>query len=345
MTELDQLVRASVLQMKPYSSARDEFQGEASVFLDANENPFNTPYNRYPDPMQWAVKEQIALLKGVQKENILLGNGSDEPIDLLMRAFCDPGKDAVTSVTPSYGMYEVSAEVNNVEFRKVRLTPDFDLDADELLRVAGRDSKLIYLCSPNNPSGNNLSRKAIYKVLTEFHGLVVVDEAYIDFSSGPSFLGELQKYPNLVVLQTFSKAWGAAAIRLGMAFASPEIIALLNKIKYPYNINQLTQEYALRLIADEERMKEQLVCILKGRTWLERRLRELPCVKRIYPSDANFILVRVTDANGIYNRLVAQGIIVRNRTNVTLCEGCLRITVGTEEENKKLIEELEKIKA
>lgn len=345
MTELNKLVRQSVLKMKPYSSARDEYQGEASVFLDANENPFNTPYNRYPDPLQWAVKEQIALLKGVRKENILLGNGSDEPIDLLIRAFCDPGKDAVTSITPSYGMYEVSAEVNNVEFRKVKLTPDFELDADELLRIAGQDSKLIYLCSPNNPTGNSLSRKAIHRVLNAFHGLVVVDEAYIDFSSEPSYLGALDTYPNLVVLQTFSKAWGAAAIRLGMAFASPEIIGLLNKIKYPYNINRLTQEFALRLLAEEDKMKEQLVCILKGRTTLERRLRELPCVKKLYPSDANFILVRVTDANGIYNRLVEQGIIVRNRTNVALCEGCLRITVGTEEENKKLIEELEKIEA
>jgi len=345
MTELNKLVRQSVLKMKPYSSARDEYQGEASVFLDANENPFNTPYNRYPDPLQWAVKEKIALLKGVRKENILLGNGSDEPIDLLIRAFCDPGKDAITSITPSYGMYEVSAEVNNVAFRKVKLTADFELDADELLRVAGEDTKLIYLCSPNNPTGNTLSRKAIHQVLAAFHGLVVVDEAYIDFSSERSYLSELDQYPNLVVLQTFSKAWGAAAIRLGMAFASPEIIGLLNKIKYPYNINQLTQEHALRLLADENKMKEQLVLILKGRTLLERRLRELPCVEMIYPSDANFILVRVTDANGIYNRLVKEGIIVRNRTNVTLCEGCLRITIGTEDENEQLINELEKIQS
>lgn len=344
MTELNKLVRQSVLKMKPYSSARDEYKGEASVFLDANENPFNKPYNRYPDPLQWAVKEKIAQLKGVQKENILLGNGSDEPIDLLIRAFCDPGIDAITSITPSYGMYEVSAEVNNVEFRKVKLTPDFELDAQEVLRVAGNDSKLIYLCSPNNPTGNNLSRKAIYDVLEGFHGLVVVDEAYIDFSSEPSFLRELSRYPNLVVLQTFSKAWGAAAMRLGMAFASPEIIALLNKIKYPYNINQLTQEYALRLLAEEDKMKEQLMLILKGRTTMERKLRELPCVKKIYPTDANFILVQVTDANGIYNRLVEKGIIVRNRTNVTLCEGCLRITVGTESENSQLLNELEQIK-
>lgn len=345
MTELNKLVRQSVLKMKPYSSARDEYQGEASIFLDANENPFNTPYNRYPDPLQWAVKEKIGQLKGVRKENILLGNGSDEPIDLLIRAFCDPGKDAITSISPSYGMYEVSAEVNNVEFRKVKLTPAFELDAEELLRVAGEDSKLIFLCSPNNPTGNNLSRKEIHKVLANFHGLVVVDEAYIDFSSAPSYIGELSKYPNLVVLQTFSKAWGAAAIRLGMAFASPEVIGLLNKIKYPYNINQLTQEFALRLLLDENKMKEQLVLLLEGRTLLERRLRELPCVKTIYPSDANFILVRVTDATGIYNRLVEKGIIVRNRTNVALCEGCLRITVGTEEENNQLLNELEKIQS
>ena len=343
MKALNQLVRNNVLKMKPYSSARDEYQGEASVFLDANENPFNTPYNRYPDPLQWAVKEKIAALKGVRKENILLGNGSDEPIDLLIRAFCDPGKDAITSITPSYGMYEVSAEVNNVEFRKVKLTSDFELDAAELLRIAGDDSKLIYLCSPNNPTGNNLSRKEIYKVLDGFDGLVVIDEAYIDFSSAPSFIHELEKYPNMVVLQTFSKAWGAAAMRLGMAFASPEIIAVLNKIKYPYNINQLTQEYALRLLSEEDKMKEQLVRILKGRTTLERKLRELPCVKKIYPTDANFILVQVTDANGIYNRLVEKGIIVRNRTNVTLCEGCLRITVGTEDENTLLLNELEQI--
>ena len=345
MTELNKLVRQSVLKMKPYSSARDEYQGEASIFLDANENPFNTPYNRYPDPLQWAVKEKIGQLKGVRKENILLGNGSDEPIDLLIRAFCDPGKDAITSISPSYGMYEVSAEVNNVEFRKVKLTPAFELDAEELLRAAGEDSKLIFLCSPNNPTGNNLSRKEIHKVLANFHGLVVVDEAYIDFSSAPSYIGELSKYPNLVVLQTFSKAWGAAAIRLGMAFASPEVIGLLNKIKYPYNINQLTQEFALRLLLDENKMKEQLVLLLEGRTLLERRLRELPCVKTIYPSDANFILVRVTDATGIYNRLVEKGIIVRNRTNVALCEGCLRITVGTKEENNQLLNELEKIQS
>ncbi|MDD2436027.1 MAG: histidinol-phosphate transaminase [Massilibacteroides sp.] len=343
MKELTQLVRKNVLKMKPYSSARNEYQGDASVFLDANENPFDSGYNRYPDPYQWKVKERISVLKGVPKEMILLGNGSDEPIDLLIRVFCDPGKDAITSISPSYGMYEVSAEVNNVEFRKVPLTSDFELNADELLRVAGTDSKLIFLCSPNNPTGNNLSEKEIRKVLTQFEGLVIIDEAYIDFSAALSYTLKLEQYPNLVVLQTFSKAWAAAAVRLGMAFASPEIISLLNKIKYPYNINQLTQEYALRLLAGEDRMKEQLVQILKGRTELDRKLRDIACVKKIYPSDANFILVRVTDANGIYHRLVEKGIIVRNRTNVALCEGCLRITVGTEEENRILLDELEKI--
>jgi histidinol-phosphate aminotransferase len=344
MKALTQLVRENVLKMKPYSSARNEYQGDASIFLDANENPFDTGYNRYPDPYQWKVKERISELKGIQKERILLGNGSDEPIDLLIRAFCDPGKDAITSITPSYGMYEVSAEVNNVEFRKVPLIVDYDLDADELLRVAGTDSKLIFLCSPNNPTGNNLSSLQIRKVLDTFEGVVVVDEAYIDFSAAPSYTKKLDEYPNLVVLQTFSKAWGAAAVRLGMAFASEEIIALLNKIKYPYNINQLTQEYALRLLANEDKMKEQLVCILKGRTQLERQLRDIPCVKKIYPSDANFLLVRVSDANGIYHHLVDKGIIVRNRTNVTLCEGCLRITVGTVEENRILLNELKTIK-
>lgn len=343
MKDLNELIRANVLKMKPYSSARNEYKGEATVFLDANENPFDLAYNRYPDPLQWAVKKELAKLKGVREEQIFLGNGSDEPIDLLIRAFCDPGKDAITSITPSYGMYEVSAEVNDVEFRKVPLTAGFELDAAEVIRVAGNDSKLIYLCSPNNPTGNDLSRAEMLKIVEGFDGLVIVDEAYIDFSAAPSCLTFLSRYPNLVVLQTFSKAWGAAAMRLGMAFASPEIIAVLNKIKYPYNINQLTQEYALKLLSQEKEMKEQLARILDGRALLEREMRELPCVKKIYPSDANFILARFVDANYIYNRLVEKGIIVRNRTNILLCEGCLRITVGTEEENRILLDELKAI--
>jgi len=343
MKDIKILVRPNVLNMKPYSSARNEFKGEASVFLDANENPYNNSYNRYPDPLQWEVKTRIAALKGVCKENILLGNGSDEPIDLLMRAFCEPGVDSITTVEPSYGMYEVSADINNVACHKVLLNDDFELDAETLLSLANRDSKLVYLCSPNNPSGNNLSREEIYKVLNGFDGLVIIDEAYIDFSSATSFLAELDKFPNLVVLQTFSKAWGAAAIRLGMAFASEEIIQILNKIKYPYNINQLTQEYALSLLDKEDVMKEQLALILKERTSLECALRELPYVQKIYPTDANFILVKVNDATGIYNQLVQQGIIVRNRTNVALCYNCLRITVGTVEENTALLNALKKI--
>ena len=343
MKDIKILVRPNVLNMKPYSSARNEFEGEASVFLDANENPYDNSYNRYPDPLQWEVKTRIAALKGVCKENILLGNGSDEPIDLLMRAFCEPGVDSITTVEPSYGMYEVSADINNVACHKVLLNDDFELDAETLLSLANRDSKLVYLCSPNNPSGNNLSREEIYKVLNGFDGLVIIDEAYIDFSSATSFLAELDKFPNLVVLQTFSKAWGAAAIRLGMAFASEEIIQILNKIKYPYNINQLTQEYALSLLDKEDVMKEQLALILKERTSLECALRELPYVQKIYPTDANFILVKVNNATGIYNQLVQQGIIVRNRTNVALCYNCLRITVGTVEENTALLNALKKI--
>jgi len=343
MKDIKTLVRPNVLKMKPYSSARNEFKGEASVFLDANENPYDNSYNRYPDPLQWEVKARIAALKGVRKENILLGNGSDEPIDLLIRAFCEPGTESITTIEPSYGMYEVSADINNVACRKVRLTDDFELDAESLLTVAKKDSKLVYLCSPNNPSGNNLNREEVYKVLNGFDGLVIIDEAYIDFSSAPSFLTELDKYPNLVVLQTFSKAWGAAAIRLGMAFASEEIIQILNKIKYPYNINKLTQEYALSLLDKEDIMKEQLVLILKERAVLECALRELPYVQKIYPTDANFILIKVPDATIIYNQLVQQGIIVRNRTNITLCGDCLRITVGTAEENTALLNALKKI--
>jgi histidinol-phosphate aminotransferase len=344
-TDINKLARQNVLKMKPYSSARDEYQGEASVFLDANENPYNSPYNRYPDPLQWKVKEQISKIKGVPAEHILLGNGSDEPIDLLFRAFCEPGMDNAVSISPSYGMYEVAAETNNVEFRKVNLTDDFELDADSLLSVVDGNSKLLFLCSPNNPTGNSLAVSAVKTVLNTFNGLVIVDEAYIDFSSSPSYLRLLKEYPNLVVLQTFSKAWGAAAIRLGMAFASKEIIGILNKIKYPYNINQLTQDYALKMIAKEDCMKEQLLMILEERTLLDRELRELPYVKKVYPTDANFILVKIDDATYIYDALVEQGIIVRNRTNIALCEGCLRITVGTKDENLVLLNALKNLKA
>ncbi len=341
MKALYELIRKNVQAMQPYSSARDEFQGDATVFLDANENPYNNPYNRYPDPLQWELKKKIAACKGVDIESLFLGNGSDEPIDLVIRVFCEPAVDNIVSIAPSYGMYEVAAHVNNVEFRKVQLDANFDVDTETLLQAADQQTKVIYLCSPNNPTGNNLSRERIAYILKKFDGIVVVDEAYIDFADAPSFLTELGKFPNLIVLQTFSKAWGAAGVRLGMAFASPEIVAVLNKIKYPYNVNVLTQTYALQLLEKPENMQAQLRRILAGRTWLQERLPQLGCVRKIYPTDANFILTEVTDANAIYNYLVQVGIIVRNRTNVTMCAGCLRITVGTPEENRALITALE----
>lgn len=332
-------MRPNIRAMQPYSSARDEFHGSASVFLDANENPYNAPYNRYPDPMQWRLKERISEIKSVPVASIFLGNGSDEPIDLLLRAFCAPGKEKMLTTDPTYGMYQVAAEVNNVACVKVPLREDFSLDLPALLAHIDDATKLIYLCSPNNPTGNSLGHDAIREVLRRFGGIVVVDEAYIDFSAGPSFLREMGEWPNLVVLQTLSKAWGCAAIRLGMAFASPEIIRVLNKIKYPYNVNLLTQEKALELL-DEDRMHRQLAQILQERTRLCRDLSAIPLVRRIYPTDANFLLVDVGDADGVYHKLVEEGIIVRNRNRVTLCRGCLRITVGTPEEDDKLLEAL-----
>lgn len=338
MKSLQELVRPNIWQMKPYSSARDEFHGEASVFLDANENPWNTPYNRYPDPLQRKVKERISELKSVSPSSIFLGNGSDEPIDLLLRAFCEPGVDNVISISPSYGMYEVAANTNNVAYIKVLLNSEFQLNAEALLAAVNEATKVIFLCSPNNPSGNLLNKAEVVKVLNGFEGLVVVDEAYIDFSSAPSFTCELENYPNIVVLQTLSKAWGAAGIRLGMAFASAEIISVLNKIKYPYNINQLTQEYALKVLDNISLMQQQLQEILTERKRMEDILNVVPFSYKIYPSEANFLLVEVGDANELYQFLVEKGVVVRNRTNIALCEGCLRITIGTPEENDRLLE-------
>ncbi len=345
MTDLKKLVRPNIQALKPYSSARDEFHGSASVFLDANENPYNEPYNRYPDPLQWKLKDRIAQLKGVDRNAIFLGNGSDEPIDLLIRAFCEPCRDAVVGISPSYGMYEVAADVNNVDFRKVSLTPDFCLDAEALLKEVDSRVKVIFLCSPNNPTGNSLERDEIHKILDRFEGIVVVDEAYIDFSGEPSFLSELKAFPGLVVLQTLSKAWGAAGIRLGMAFASREIVAVLNKIKYPYNINMLTQRAALELLDNEAAMHDQLRRILSERTRMQEALPLLHVVRKMYPTDANFILVNVGDADGVYNKLVEKGVIVRNRNNASLCGGCLRITVGTPQENDTLLDALRNIEA
>jgi histidinol-phosphate aminotransferase len=340
---LQQLVRKNVWNMKAYSSARDEFKGEASVFLDANENPLNDTYNRYPDPLQWALKEKISKVKDIQPEKIFLGNGSDEPIDLVIRIFCEPRRDNIVAIDPTYGMYQVCADVNDVEYRKVLLNSNFDLDAGTLLKKVDENTKLIFLCSPNNPTGNLLNRKEIEKVLNSFSGIVIVDEAYIDFASEKTWLNDLQKYPNLIVLQTFSKAWGLAAVRLGMAFASPEIIRLFNKVKYPYNVNILTQNFVNGELDKLELRKEWVQTLLKGRDYLNEELLKLPFVEKIYPTDSNFILVRVTDANGLYRQLADKGVIVRNRNSVSLCAGCLRITVGTDEENKILIETLRNI--
>jgi histidinol-phosphate aminotransferase len=326
--------------MKPYSSARDEFHGDATTFLDANENPFDSGINRYPDPMQWEVKKLLGEIKGCDPRRIFLGNGSDEAIDLLMRAFCVPGVDNIVSIDPSYGMYEVAANVNDLEIRKQSLGEDFDINVEALLALTDNNTKLIYLCSPNNPTGNSLSTEKVLELIRRFDGLVVVDEAYIDFSPLPSFVSRLSEFPNLVILQTLSKAYGAAGIRMGIAMASEEIIGVLNKIKYPYNINILTQRRAIELLSNREEFERQLNAIVSERDKLGEALKELRCVKTVFPSHANFFLTRVTDANGIYQYLVDKGIIVRNRTNVSLCAGCIRITVGTPAENALLIDTL-----
>jgi histidinol-phosphate aminotransferase len=344
MKNLQDLIRPNIRSMKPYSSARDEFHGEASVFLDANENPYNEPYNRYPDPMQRVLKERISVLKDIAPDHIFAGNGSDEAIDLVIRTFCEPVIDNMVTITPSYGMYEVAADVNNVKCVKVPLSTDFRLDTVAMLDAADSHTKLIYLCSPNNPTGNLLDREEIFRILKRFDGIVAVDEAYIDFASSPSLIRVLDNYPNLIVFQTLSKAWGGAGIRLGMAFASPWIITVLDKIKYPYNVSLVAQEHALTLLNREKRMEDQLAVILNERARLEEALRKLPFVRQLYPSDANFILVRVNDANYTYNYLVGRKVIVRNRHKVYLCENCLRITVGAPEENNTLIKALNEMK-
>ena len=343
MKPLQELTRPNIWALKPYSSARDEYSGKtASVFLDANENPYNAPNNRYPDPLQKELKALIAPVKKVKPEQIFLGNGSDEAIDLLFRAFCRPGIDNVVAIHPTYGMYQVCADINDVEYRKVLLDEKFQFKAEDLLRASDENTKLIFLCSPNNPTGNNLDAKEIITLLREFQGIVIVDEAYIDFSTQPSFIGILDEYPNLVILQTFSKAWGCAAIRLGMAFASPDIIGIFSKIKYPYNINLLTQQEALRMMQRHYEVQRWISTLLEERARLIQAFTQLPCCKKVFPTDANFFLTRVSNAKAIYDYLVDQGIIVRNRSSVTLCEDCLRITVGTRPENDTLLEALRK---
>lgn len=344
MKTLQELTRPNIWRLKPYSSARDEYNGAAaSVFLDANENPYNLPHNRYPDPMQRDLKSELSKIKKVFPENIFLGNGSDEAIDLMFRAFCEPSIDNVVAIDPTYGMYQVCADVNNVEYRKVLLDEDFQFSADKLLAAADEHTKLIFICSPNNPTGNDLLCSEIEKLILGFDGLVVLDEAYSDFSEAPSFLEELDKYPNLIVLQTFSKAWGCAAIRLGMAFASSEIIGVLSKIKYPYNVNELTQKQGLEMLQRYDEIERWIKMLKEARESLEAEFAKLPCTVKMFPSDANFFLARVTDAAKIYNYLVSEGIIVRNRNSVSLCGNCLRVTVGTSEENEKLIETMKEL--
>jgi histidinol-phosphate aminotransferase len=340
---LEKLLRNNIKALKPYSSARDEFSGEAEVFLDANENPYNAPYNRYPDPLQWRLKTKIAEIKQVPPEKIFLGNGSDEPIDIVFRTFCEPGVDNIVSIDPTYGMYQVAADINNVEVRKVKLDKNYNFKAQDLLNAANLYTKAIFICSPNNPTGNLLDRGEIEKLLSGFDGIVVLDEAYIDFAPESSFLPQLDQYPNLIILQTFSKAWGMAGIRLGMAFAQPEIIHIFNKIKYPYNINILTQQKALELLEKAPEKAEWVNIILTERLKLIETLPKFPFVQKVYPSDANFILVKMHDARGIYEYLTENRIIVRDRSKVTLCEDSLRITVGSPEENERLLDALNEL--
>jgi histidinol-phosphate aminotransferase len=336
---LKSFVRKNIFNLKPYSCARDEFKGEASIYLDANESPYNSHYNRYPDPLQERLKTQISRIKKINPERIFLGNGSDEAIDLIFRVFCEPAVDNVVAIEPTYGMYKVCADINNVEYRKVLLDDSFQMDAEQLLAAADRNTKAIFLCSPNNPSGNLLNRSAMRKTVERFPGIVLIDEAYIDFSNESSWLEYLDKYPNLIVLHTFSKAWGLASLRCGMAFASKEITGLFNKVKYPYNLSALVQQTVLEQLSSGDTFKTEWVNqILGEREPLTVALKALQIVEKVYPSDANFLLVKVNDANGIYKRLVDKGVIVRNRNSISLCGNCLRITIGTKKENISLID-------
>ena len=336
---INQLVRPNILKMKAYSSARDEFKGAASVFLDANENPYdNDGLNRYPDPLAMAVKNEIAKLKDVKAENIFLGNGSDEVIDVLIRIFCEPRVDNIVTLPPTYGMYQVSADTADVAVCMVNLTPDFQPNIEEIVTGADEHSKILFICSPNNPTANNIEPSKLLNLLNAFNGIVVVDEAYIDFSTQQSCIDWLETFPNLVVMQTFSKAWGMAGMRLGMAFASKEIINLMNKVKAPYNVNELTQRAALDLLKNKAAKKDAAVKeILAEREKMASILRGYAFVEKVYPSDANFLLVKIPQPNAMYQWLLTHGIVVRNRNNVVLCEDCLRLTVGTPEENAILM--------
>lgn len=338
MRTLQELTRPNIWSLAPYSSARNEYSGHvAHVFLDANENPYNAPFNRYPDPLQGEVKQRLAKIKGVPEECIFLGNGSDEAIDLVYRCFCEPKTDNVVAICPTYGMYEVCADINNVEYRQVMLDEHFQVTAEKLLAATDSNTKVIWICSPNNPTGNNIYREEIMKVIEQFDGLVIVDEAYIDFSSEKTMLQQLASHPNLIVLHTMSKAWGSAAIRLGMAFAQKDIIDIFNKVKYPYNVNLLTQEQAIKRLDDKISVEKWVNMLLLERGRLIQAFAELPICEKVYPTDANFFLAKMTDAQKIYDYLVNKGIIVRNRTRITLCNNCLRVTIGTKDENGELL--------
>ncbi|MFX0557054.1 histidinol-phosphate transaminase [Maribacter sp. CXY002] len=342
---IENLVRDNVKGLKPYSSARDEYVSDGSemVFLDANENPFESGVNRYPDPQQRSLKSVLAKQKGVLVNNILLGNGSDEVLDLIFRAFCEPAIDNIISLPPTYGMYKVLSGINNIENREVLLTPDFEPDVTAILKAADLKSKILFLCSPNNPTGNVFSEDRIIQLLENFNGLVVIDEAYIDFSKEKSWVAQLKNYPNLIVTQTLSKAYGLAGIRLGICYASEAIIAVLNKIKPPYNVNELTQQKALERILDIDSVRSEVVSILHEREILSEVLLQVNFVEKVYKTDANFILAKVDDANMRYQQLVENGVVVRNRTSQPLCNNTLRFTVGTEKENKKLVKALKSI--
>ncbi|MFA4181761.1 histidinol-phosphate transaminase [Xylanibacter rodentium] len=345
MKRIEELIRPNIRSLAPYSSARNEYSGHvAKVFLDANENPYNAPFNRYPDPLQTELKQIVAKAKCVPEESIFLGNGSDEAIDLAYRCFTQPGTDNVVAIEPTYGMYKVCADINDVEYRPVLLDEKFQMNADRLLSACDDNTKLIWICSPNNPTGNNLQREEIEKVLNAFDGIVIVDEAYSDFSKQKPFRLELAKYPNLIVLNTLSKAWGCAAIRLGMAFASKEIIEVFNKVKYPYNINLLTQQQAIEIMKNPYEVEKWVNLLLVERDRMCNGFRELSICRGVYPTDSNFFLAKMDNAQIIYDYLVGEGIIVRNRTRVALCQNCLRITIGTKTENNELIAALRRYK-
>lgn len=345
MKTLNELTRPNIRSLAAYSSARNEYSGhEAHVFLDANENPYNAPLNRYPDPMQTEIKGMLTKIKGIAADSIFLGNGSDEAIDLVYRCFARPGVDNVVAIEPTYGMYKVCADINDVEYRPVLLDEKFGMNADRMLDACDENTKVAWICSPNNPTGNSIDRKEIGKMLSSFDGIVVIDEAYSDFSSERSMRAELRKHPNLIILNTLSKAWGCAAIRLGMAFAHPDIIELFNKVKYPYNINLLTQQKAMEVLKDPYEVDKWVRLLLQERSRMIDAFNLLPICEHVYPTDANFFLARMSDAQAIYDYLVGNGIIVRNRTHVQLCHNCLRITIGSKSENNELLAALRQYK-